>query len=62
MGLTYDKEIILIDDCSTDGTRDIIKEYEGRENFQLLYHSKNKGKGAALRTGFSRVTGDVVII
>jgi glycosyltransferase involved in cell wall biosynthesis len=61
-GVDYDKEIILIDDCSTDGTRDIIKEYEGRENFQVLYHSKNKGKGAALRTGFSRVTGDVVII
>jgi glycosyltransferase involved in cell wall biosynthesis len=61
-GVGYDKEIILIDDCSTDGTLDIIKEYEGRENFQVLYHSKNKGKGAALRTGFSRVTGDIVII
>jgi glycosyltransferase involved in cell wall biosynthesis len=61
-GVDYDKEIILIDDCSTDGTREIIKEFEGRENFQVLYHSKNKGKGAALRTGFSRVTGDVVII
>ena len=58
----YDKEIILIDDFSTDGTRDILKEYEGRKEFQVLYHERNQGKGAALRTGFAGATGDVIII
>jgi len=58
----YDKEIILIDDFSTDGTRDILKEYEGRKEFQVLYHERNRGKGAALRTGFEGATGDVVVI
>ncbi len=58
----YEKEIILIDDYSTDGTRDVLKEYEGRKNFQVIYHDYNKGKGAALRTGFSKTRGDIIII
>jgi len=57
-----DKEIILIDDCSRDGSREILKEFENREGFQVLYHEKNSGKGAALRTGFAKVTGDVIVI
>ena len=58
----YEKEIILIDDFSTDGTREILKKYENKENFQVLYHDHNQGKGAALRTGFSNVNGDIIII
>jgi glycosyltransferase involved in cell wall biosynthesis len=58
----YTKEIILIDDYSTDGTRDVLKKYEGQENIQVLYHEHNKGKGAALRTGFSKAQGDIIII
>ena len=58
-----DKEIIIVDDCSTDGTRERLREIdEAQENVKLIYHSHNQGKGAALRTGFEQVTGDVVII
>ena len=53
-----EKEIILIDDCSTDGTREILNELE--EKYKVFYHGENMGKGAALRTGFDHVTGDIV--
>ena len=58
----FEKEIILIDDFSTDGTREILKKYENKENFQVFYHNRNQGKGAALRTGFAKVSGDIIII
>ena len=58
----FDKEIIMIDDCSQDGTRAILKELEGEEDLKILYHEVNQGKGAALRTGFQHATGDVVLI
>lgn len=56
------KEIIVVDDCSTDGTREILEEKIRPLVGQLLYHEQNGGKGAALRTGFQAATGDVVII
>jgi len=57
------KEIIIIDDFSTDGTRDKLKQIEKTNKVsQVLYHSYNQGKGAALRTGFKAATGDLVII
>jgi glycosyltransferase involved in cell wall biosynthesis len=55
------KEIILVDDCSTDGTRDILKEFEAKGH-KVLYQPVNKGKGAALREGFQHATGDVVLV
>lgn len=57
------KEIIIVDDFSTDGTRDILKEQiEGADGILILYHDRNRGKGAALRTGIARSTGDIVMI
>ncbi|MCL4467665.1 MAG: glycosyltransferase family 2 protein [Deltaproteobacteria bacterium] len=56
-----EKEIIVIDDFSTDGTREILKRYPGN-TVKIYYHEQNKGKGAALKTGFAKVTGDAVII
>ncbi len=58
----YNKEIILVDDFSTDGSREIVKEYEGAEGFKVCLHAVNKGKGAALRSGFALVTGDIIIV
>jgi glycosyltransferase involved in cell wall biosynthesis len=57
------KELILVDDFSTDGTRAIlVEEFEKVPNIKVVYHEKNQGKGAALRTGFKHATGDVVIV
>lgn len=56
----FEREIILVEDCSTDGTREILKEFE--ETYRVFYHEKNQGKGAALRTGFAAATGDIVIV
>jgi len=57
------KELLVVDDCSTDGTREILgKEVEGRERVRVLYHERNQGKGAALRTGISNTKGDIVLI
>ncbi|MDR3049959.1 MAG: glycosyltransferase family 2 protein [Elusimicrobiota bacterium] len=56
------KEIIVVDDFSTDGTRDILEKEIAPLVSQILYHDKNMGKGAALRTGIKQASGDFVII
>lgn len=62
------KEIILIDDCSRDGTTDLLKEYaerdwqDPRNRIRVMFHEINQGKGAAVRTGFKAAQGDVVIV
>lgn len=56
------KEIIIVDDGSTDGTKKKLKKLENKPNIEIIYRDVNQGKGAALRTGFKAVTGDFVII
>jgi glycosyltransferase involved in cell wall biosynthesis len=62
--VTLDKEIVLVDDCSTDGTREILREHfgEGKGEVRVFYHEINRGKGAAIQTALSHATGDYVIV
>lgn len=57
------KEIIIVDDKSKDGTRKILEKIKKKHpKFRIIYHSKNQGKGAAIRTGFKYVSGDYILI
>lgn len=58
----YEKEIIIVDDCSTDGTRQILKDYSNTPGIQLVLLNSNRGKGHAIRAGVGLATKDVVII
>jgi len=55
-------EIILVDDGSIDGTRDLVEYYKGQEGFVVVMHEKNQGKGAAVRSGFEVAEGDIFLI
>ncbi len=57
-----DLEIVAVDDGSSDGTRDVLRDKLEPRGVRVLYHEQNQGKGAALRTGFAAATGDVVIV
>ncbi len=60
--LGYEKEIIVVDDGSSDGTGKLLENLKEKYNFILLSHSQNLGKGAAVRTGLGKVSGDLVLI
>ena len=62
--VTLEREIVIVDDGSTDGTREILDQWRADPppNMQIIYHERNSGKGAALRTGFQHATGDIFII
>lgn len=61
--IDMEKELVFVDDCSTDGSRDILRSFQ-RENpaWKFIYHESNRGKGAALRSGFKEATGNIVLI
>jgi glycosyltransferase involved in cell wall biosynthesis len=60
--LPVERELVIVDDCSTDGTRERLVQYEDRSAIQVVYHDVNRGKGAALRAGFAHASGDVVLV
>lgn len=60
--VSFCTEIIVVDDFSTDGTREILQGLSPAEDLKILYQPRNMGKGAALRSGFALVTGDIVVI
>lgn len=64
VALPFKKELIIVDDFSTDQTRNVLKNISASRGdvFKIIYHHRNQGKGAALRTGFAGASGDIVII
>lgn len=62
VNLSIDRELIIVDDFSTDGTRELLEGMNGGEDIHVILHEKNQGKGASLRTGFSNATGDIILI
>jgi glycosyltransferase involved in cell wall biosynthesis len=60
--LPLERELIIVDDYSTDGTRSYLDQFEGYQDVIVLLHEENRGKGAALRTGFQHASGELVLI
>ena len=61
MDVGIEKEVIVVDDCSSDGTRELLQELASSQ-VKVLFHEKNMGKGAALHTGFAKAEGDIVLV
>ncbi len=64
LSLDHEKEIIVVDDGSSDGTREYLRRFEEKclKDLKIVYHDSNRGKGAALRTGFESAAGDIIVI
>ena len=62
MAVPIDKELLIVDDASTDGTRDILKEYEGQDGIRVFYHTVNKGKAGAIKTAIPHTIGEIITI
>ena len=57
-----EKELLIVDDGSRDGTREVLRDLDGKDGVRALFHERNTGKGAAVRTGMRASTGDIVLI
>jgi glycosyltransferase involved in cell wall biosynthesis len=62
LALSVPVEVVIVDDGSSDGTREMLEQFRRVENVKIVYHGRNRGKGAALQTGFQYVTGDIVVV
>ncbi len=60
--LALERELIIVDDCSTDSTRSYLQTLTNFDDIRIIFHDRNRGKGAALRTGFAHASGDIIII
>ncbi len=60
--LPLERELVIVDDYSTDGTKNYLQTLDARDEIKTVFHEVNKGKGAALRTGFAHASGDIIII
>ena len=58
----YEKEIIVIDDFSTDGTRELLKDKLNQEIDEVIYNDKNYGKGFSVKQGINKASGDIILI
>jgi glycosyltransferase involved in cell wall biosynthesis len=62
LALPLPLDVVVVDDHSTDGTREVLEQFRGVDGVKIIYHGHNQGKGAALQTGFEYVSGDIVVI